>query len=144
MQTKNPDSQDPEGQLSANRLQKKFNDLKMAGEFLSDFVVKDPSLGCEFLAPTEVPKQRPGPLPTASASLDADLLFFQLPDGIFRHSEGRLRGFPDVYTGILVENYQLVMYIWLNRYVKKKYQRSLCPEMPQVKSAGECLSSVDF
>ena len=116
----------------------------MAGEFLSDFVVKDPSLGCEFLAPTEVPKQRPGPLPTASASLDADLLFFQLPDGIFRHSEGRLRGFPDVYTGILVENYQLVMYIWLNRYVKKKYQRSLCPEMPQVKSAGECLSSVDF
>ena len=69
----------------------------MAGEFLSVFVVKDPSLGCEFLAPTEVPKQRPGPLPTASASLDADLLFFQLPDGIFRHSEGRLRGFPDVY-----------------------------------------------
>ena len=73
--------------------QKKFEDLKMAGEFLSDFVVKDPSLGCEFLAPTEVPKQRPGPLPTASASLDADLLFFQLPDGIFRRSDGWSSGF---------------------------------------------------
>jgi len=62
-----PDSWGHGGQLSQNRPGKKFNALKMAGEFLSDFVVKDPSLGCEFLAPTEVPKRRPGSLPTASS-----------------------------------------------------------------------------
>ena len=65
LQPEMPDFCDSDGQLSANRLQKKFNALKMAGEFLSDFVVKDPSLGCEFLAPTEVPKQRSGSLPPA-------------------------------------------------------------------------------
>ena len=62
-----PDSWGHGGQLSQNRPWKKFDDLKMAGEFLSDFVMKDPSLGCEFLAPTEIPKQRSRSLPTASS-----------------------------------------------------------------------------
>ena len=37
--------------------------------------------------------------------------FFQLPDGNFRQSEGRMRGFPAVCTGILVEKYPFAVYI---------------------------------
>ena len=37
--------------------------------------------------------------------------FFQLPDGFFRQSEGRMRGFPAVYTGIHIEKHPFAVYI---------------------------------
>jgi hypothetical protein len=46
--------------------------------------------------------------------------FFQLPDGIFGHSEGRMRGFSAVCGGIHVEKYSLAMYIKTGICAKKQ------------------------
>ena len=56
----------------------------------------------------------------SSISLNADLPFFQLLDGIFRQSEGRIRGFPADHDGIRIEKYPLAMYIRMDICAKKQ------------------------